>query len=381
MELWRSVLAAAFLWIVAKLLGWLLSRLKLPSLFGELLAGAIVGPYALHWVDPSSLLTALTTLGSIVLLFSIGLETRLERIWRVGRSAAVTATLGVLLPFGFIALAALLFKYSITSSLFLATAGAATSVGITARILQDGKALGTTAGRIILGAAVLDDVLDIVALAIIGSYAKTGVLPGLDLLLVVAQIVIFITAVVLFLPQIMRHAERALPGRRSTVPLAVLSMLSLSALSVYVGLAAIIGAFLSGITFAESRSREQIARFLKPWASLLIPFFFAGIGMKFDLHIFGAWHMLFAALVITAVAVLGKLLAGYLATYEHGVTTALAVGMGMVPRGEVGLIVASSGYVLGVISQEVVAIVVFVTLVSTLFAPLTLTILRSGRHI
>lgn len=370
------VFGTIILWISARLLGALFERLGLHALFGEMLAGTVLGPFVLHLVEPSALLSGLATLGAIVLLFTIGLETRLERIWRVGRSAAVTATLGALLPFGFVALVALLFKFSVTSSLFLATAGAATSVGITARILQDGGALATTAGRIILGAAVLDDVLDILALAIIGSYTKTGTLPGLDLLLVIVQIVVFITVVVIYLPQIMRHAEKRLPGRTSTIPLALISMVSLSALSVYVGLASIIGAFLSGITFAESRSREHIQKFLKPLGTLLVPFFFINIGMKFNPQVFSSGHLLIAGLVITVVAILGKLLGGYLATYEHGARTAWAVGMGMVPRGEVGLIIASTGYALGVINEEVVAIVILVVIISTLFAPLTLTILK-----
>jgi Kef-type K+ transport system membrane component KefB len=377
LETFLLIAGVIVVWVIAKVFGFLFEQCKLPSLFGEILAGALLGPFAFQIITPSPLLKLLATLGSIVLLFSIGLETKLERIWRVGRSAVVTATLGVLLPFGFIALAGMLLHYSPVVSLFLATAGSATSIGITMRVLKDANALNTTASRIILGAAVLDDVLDIVALAVIATYATTGSLPGLDLLLVIAQIAIFITVVILFLPQIMRHAERSFPSKRSAVPLAMVSMVCLSALSAYVGLAAIVGAFLSGITFAESRSREHITTFVNRHLSFLIPFFFIGIGINLNLRL--STHALIAGGVITVVAILGKLLAGYLATYEHGSVTAWAVGMGMVPRGEVGLIVASSGLALGVLDRDVVGVMILVILVTTLCAPLTITILRRGK--
>jgi Kef-type K+ transport system membrane component KefB len=232
---------------------------------------------------------------------------------------------------------------------------------------------GSSIAAVILGAAVIDDVLGISIIAIIASYSETGAFRVAQLSLIAAQVIGFALLAVYLLPKLLAaHASRTSLNARGTFTLALGVMLGLSALSTYFGLAAIIGAFFAGVIFAESRGQEQIFKMTQPLYQFLTPFFFVMIGVQLNLSTFTNTRTWVLAVLITALAILGKVLGGYLANYKQGLRYALGVGFAMVPRGEVGLVIAGLGLTLGVIGDEGAAIITFMTFVTTLITPLIL---------
>jgi Kef-type K+ transport system membrane component KefB len=289
--------------------------------------------------------------------------------------------LGVILPFVFILSASLLLKASASVALFFAAAGVATSVGVTAQLLREHKLNGSPIAAVILGAAVLDDILGISVIAIIASYSETGVFRIAQLGLIGAQIIGFGILAVLLLPRLLAaHATRSNLNARATFTLALTVMLGLSALSTYFGMAAIIGAFFAGVIFAESRGQEQILCMTQPLYQFLTPFFFVMIGVQLNLSTFNNSRTWLLASVITILAVLGKVMGGCLANYRQGNRYGLAVGFAMVPRGEVGLVIAGLGLTLGVIGDEGAAIITFMAFMTTFITPLILPRVLRGVH-
>ncbi|HSI20368.1 MAG TPA: cation:proton antiporter [Verrucomicrobiae bacterium] len=357
----------------AALLGKLARKLGIPALLGEVLAGVFLGTSFLHWLEPGPFLETLSILGAVILLFTSGLEVSGKQLRKVGKAAVATAVLGVILPFLLILSASLLLKVSTPVALFFAAAGVATSVGVTAQLLRDRKLNGSPIAAVILGAAVLDDILGISVIAIIASYSETGVFRAAQLGLIAAQVVGFGILAVLLLPRLLAaHAARANLNARGTFTLALAVMLGLSALSTYFGMAAIIGAFFAGVIFAESRGQEQILRMTQPLYQFLTPFFFVMIGVQLNLSTFNNPRTWVLALAVTLLAIIGKVLGGYLANYKQGARYALGVGFAMVPRGEVGLVIAGLGLTLGVIGDEGAAIITFMAFITTLITPLIL---------
>lgn len=357
----------------AALFGRVAKKMGIPPLLGEVVAGILLGSSILNWVKPDAFLETLSVLGAILLLFTSGLEVSTKQLRRVGGSAVATAILGVLLPFFLILSASLLLSVSPATALFFAAAGVATSVGVTAQLLRDKKLTSKPIAAVILGAAVLDDILGISTIAIIASYGETGAFRVAQLTLIAVQIVAFGILAVILLPKLLAlHAERSALNARGTFTLALTVMLGLSALSTYFGMAAIIGAFFAGVIFAESRGQEQILRMTQPLYHFLTPFFFVMIGLRLNLSAFTSPRTWLLALVITALAILGKVLGGYLANYKQGSRYALSIGVAMVPRGEVGLVIAGLGLTLGVIGDEGAAIITFMAFVTTLLTPLVL---------
>jgi Kef-type K+ transport system membrane component KefB len=364
-----SILVELFvLFAVAKLLGELFEHVRQPAVVGELLGGILVGPHVLGFVGAGEVLDVVAELGVIFLLFTVGLETNVGDLRRVGRPALLVGVLGVVLPFA--AGAALMFAlgYAEPDALFVAAAIVATSVGVTARVLRDIGAIRSTIARVILGAAVVDDILAILILAVVAGLVRGG-LSTLSIVILLLEVVAFLTVVLFAGPKVTRRLSSIvrLPGiPDSPFLVAVLLTLGLAALSETIGLAAIIGAFLAGLVF-EFR-REDVATQVEPVYELLVPFFFAVTGSRLDPGVFLEPAILGLASVVTLIAVLTKVGGGYLGSLGLGRPTALAVGAGMVPRGEVGLIVASLGLSLG-LDASLFGVVVAMTVVTTLLTP------------
>jgi Kef-type K+ transport system membrane component KefB len=367
-----SVLVDLFvLFAAAKILGEVFEHFRQPAVVGELLGGVLVGPHALGLVGPSgeAVLEIVAELGVIILLFTVGLETSLGELRRVGRPAVLVAVAGVVLPFGAgVALMAAL-GYERGDVLFIAAAMTATSVGVTARVLRDLGAVRTVLARVVLGAAVVDDILAILVLALIAGLA-VGDLSQIGLILTVLEIVVFLVVVVAAGPRVVRRISELthlpiVPG--SPFVFAVLLTLGLAALSEVIGLAAIIGAFLAGLII-EFR-RDEIATQVEPVYEFLVPFFFAVTGSRLDPTVFAQGAVMGLAAAVTVLAVVTKLAGGYLGAAGLGRRTRLAVGVGMVPRGEVGLIVASIGLGLGIITPALYGVVVAMTVVTTIATP------------
>lgn len=379
-----SVLVDLFvLFAAAKVAGELFEAVRQPAVVGELLAGILVGPYVLGWVSADAdVLDVLAELGVIILLFTVGLETSVNALRKVGRLAISVGVLGVVLPFAAGAGLMLLLGYERLDALFVGAALMATSVGVTARVLRDLGAITTKVARVVLGAAVVDDILAIVVLAVVAGMAAGGFDPvGLAVLIVL--VVAFLGIVLFAGPALTGRISRIvhLPGiPESPFLVAVLLTLGLAALSETIGLAAIIGAFLAGTIFEFKR--EEVATQVEPVYELLVPFFFAITGTHLDPTVFADPAILGLAGAVTGLAIVTKMAGGWAGARSLGQREALTVGVGMVPRGEVGLIVASLALSLGVIAQDLYGVVLVMTVVTTVLTPPALGPLlrrRSGR--
>ena len=324
----------------------------------------------------------LAELGVVVLLFFVGLETRVADIFRVGKQAGVVAVMGVVIPFvlgyGFIGL---ILQHPQPEAIFVGAAMVATSVGITARVLRDLGVITSTESRIILGAAVIDDILAMIVLAVAAGIATTGSVSIVDIVLIAAQAIFFTAFVVLAGGGVVRryalHLERL---KMDGAPFAVslLAMLGLATLAAQFGLAAIIGAFLAGMVFAEAREHFELEHQALPIYQFLVPYFFVITGGQADWRLFVDPNLMGVALAITALAIVGKLAGCGLPTLPMGTRSAAIVGVGMSPRGEVGLIVASLGLSTGAIGTEIFGVVVIMSILTTLVAPPILRVLFSG---
>jgi Kef-type K+ transport system membrane component KefB len=310
-------------------------------------------------------------LGVIVLLFTVGLETRLTDILRVGVRAGAVGVCGIVAPFvlGFAFMVAT--DHPNLESAFVATAMVATSVGITARVLQEMGVLRTREARIILGAAVIDDVLGLLLLSVVaaaGSDDGAGVLH-------ITVIAVTALAFVGFVAWAGTHATRRFSLRLDNfselVPLnlSLLLMLGLAAAAGVIGLAAIIGAFLAGMVLAESRERFNLEHQSRPIYEFLVPFFFVFTGTRVDPASFMDGTIVLLAAAITAIAIVSKLIGAGGAMWGAGRRSMLIVGVGMVPRGEVGLIVAGIGLSQGIIPAEIFSVVVIMSIATTLVVP------------
>jgi Kef-type K+ transport system membrane component KefB len=390
------------IFLAAKLAAELFERIHQPPVIGELLAGVLIGPYALGWIGtPDAGLVALyhgdvaaaqeavsvvyhliAELGVVVLLFFVGLETRVADIVRVGGRALTVAVLGVIVPFvlGFGLMGPLLGHPQI-ESIFVGAAMVATSVGITARVLRDLGVIASTESRIILCAAVIDDILAMVILAIVAGLAATGSISVGQIALIVGQAVLFTAFVVLVGTGVVRrYALRLCDLRMDNAPFAVslLVMLGLAALSATIGLAAIIGAFLAGMVFAEAREHFELEHQALPIYQFLVPFFFVITGSQVNWQLFLDGGIMGIALGVTALALVGKLVGCGAGVLGLGRRSVAIVGVGMAPRGEVGLIVASLGLSLGAIPAEIFSVVVIMSILTTIVVPPVLRVLYTG---
>ncbi len=347
-------------------------QVGLPAVVGEILAGVVLGPYAAKFVNPGTTTLSIAELGAIFLLFTVGLETSPKELIRAGRASLGVGLAGVLAPFvlGFVYLR-LVRGDPIHEAIFVAAAMVATSVGITARVMGDLRVLHTRVASIILGAAVADDILGMIVLAVVaGLGASTGV-QWVQLTVLLAEAVAFTVFMVFFASKVihkMRPGVERLSTQNAPLILALAICLGLSVAAERIGMAAIIGAFFAGLAFAEYSSEWKLAPRVNAITEFLAPFFFFTMGSRLDLRIFNRQVMV-ACVVVTVLALIGKVVACGLPVLREGWPSALKVGVGMTPRGEVALIVALVGLQMNMISQAAYAIVIFMTGATTLIAP------------
>ena len=388
------LVALVVLLAAAKLGGHAAERLGQPAVLGELLAGILVGALPLvgltqlDFIKTDHVVEALAELGVIILLFEVGLSTRLADLMKVGLSAFLVACIGVIVPMGlgWGVGVLLLPEASPIAHLFLGAALSATSVGITARVLRDLGVLASTEGQIILGAAVIDDVLGLLVLAVMAGLAGAGAAAsgstGAAAAIVTVKAVVFLVGSLVvgraLAPRFFRAASH-LRGKGVIFTLALVTCFALSWAAAAVDLAPIVGAFaaglvLEGVPFGELLgAEEKVEDHLTPVATFLVPIFFVRMGLRVDLTSL-AGGSLTLALALTAVAILGKQ-ACSLAVVSRGADR-LVVGLGMIPRGEVGLIFANMGLAIMVAGQpllgpgEFAAIVAMVMLTTVVTPPL-----------
>lgn len=375
-----EVMLGLFIVFVAAQIGAeIAGRLKMPAVVGEIAAGCVVGSSVLGWVvvtrngvTVNEPLEVLAEIGAVLLLFSVGLETRISDLKRVGKVASIVGVMGVVVPFALGAAWAKFSGFDTPKAMFVAAAFVATSAGITARVLQDLGALNRQVARVILGAAVIDDILAMLLLGVVTALQGDKGVDLTQLIIIFVQAVGFVAIIALVGTKLMRRGSRVLDAPISPLSPLTLSLalcLGLAAAASYFGLAAIIGAFLAGMVAAESRQRHALEKQIQPIMAFLVPFFFVVTGTKVDLSQLASWPVLGSLLVVTVLATLGKLVGCGLGALSLGRNKAMIIGVGMVPRGEVGIIVASLGLTAGVFSTQIYAIIIAMSLLTSVIAP------------
>jgi Kef-type K+ transport system membrane component KefB len=420
--------ALSFLWIALLLLvgkvASLVERARQPAVLGELVAGVVLGNLvlvgfgALEPLKSDAFVRSLAELGVVVLLFQIGLESNLQEMRRVGARAAAVALVGVAVPFvlGTVMFGPLLFPGQPQNAyLFFGATLTATSVGITARVFKDLRFLAAPEARIVLGAAVIDDVIGLVILAVVSAIISTGSVDAATVAWIVVKAVGFLGLAVVIgnraAPTLSRLFSRIHSGTGMKFTLAVSVCLVLAFLAHAIGLAPIVGAFAAGlildeITFKDfgrpeiegelreavrgadpevrrrvdgvigHHARHHLQSLIEPVGHLLVPLFFVFTGMQVNLATLADPAVLGIALLVTAVALAGKLVSGLVA----GPVQRWLVGWGMAPRGEVGLIFAVVGKQLGVVDDTQFSVVVVMVMLTTLLTPPVLAALIRRRE-
>ena len=367
----QILLDLAIVLVVAKVAAELAERIRIPAVLGEIIAGLALGPSVLGLVNPSDALKVLAELGVIVLLVQVGLEMDLVELRRVGRASLSVAVIGVVLPMGAGVVAGYALGETMNASLFLGAALAATSVGITARVFGDLRALSSTESRIVLGAAVADDVLGLIILTVVTRIVKDGSVDIASVFGTVALAVAFLTVSGIVGMFVIPRLFGAI-GSRAASPatigvLAGAAAFGFAAAADAANLAPIIGAFMAGIALGKVPQHDRVAREFSVLGNLLIPIFFLQIGIDTDVTKFFQTHVLWVATVLTVIAIASKMLASIGAVG----TTAdkLIIGIGMIPRGEVGLIFAAIGLQIGIFDEDLYVAVLLVVLITTVITP------------
>ncbi len=356
----------------AKLMGEIAVRLRMPPLVGEILAGVILGTYVLGVVDiHNEVLMTFAEIGVIFLMFYVGLEIRVKDLFAVGRTAILVGLLGALFPLimGFGAM--MFLGFAVVESLFVGTAILATSVGISVKVLADLGLIKHKVAYIVLGAAVLDDILALIVLALVRGLAR-GQFDTLEFILLVVESLVFVGFLTMWGPKLAKRTRKWV--ERISIPegpffLSVILCLGLAELADLIGLAAIIGAFMAGVMIDELAGVYDLERKVKYVSEFLLPFFFVMMGAHLDPRIFLNPRVLVLTLVITVVAVVSKILGAALATWKEEWKVRIQTGVCMVARGEVGIIVALVGISLHTITQELYSLVLGMSILTTIAAP------------
>lgn len=405
------LLTLVVVYVASKLGGELSKRLNLPPVLGELVGGVVVGISALHLLvfpetgatasdsvimtvlqslgaldsaaifhifqSQSEVISVLAELGVIVLLFEIGLESDLRELTKVGYQAAIVAVVGVVAPFalGTIGLIAL-FHVSVIPAVFAGAALTATSIGITSKVLSELGHLKSTEGQIIVGAAVIDDVLGIIVLAVVASLAKTGEVDLLNVVYLIVSASAFLLGAILlgkfFNESFMAIADKLQTRGALLIP-AFTFALVMAFLANIIHLEAILGAFAAGLVLDETDKRKELDQQVMPIADILVPIFFVTVGAKADLGVLNPAVAenragLIIATFLIAVAIIGKVITGWAVFGKPGINR-LAIGIGMVPRGEVGLVFAGIGSASGVLGKPLEAAIIVMVILTTFLAP------------
>jgi len=405
------LLSLVVVYLAAKLGGEICARVNLPSVLGELVGGVLVGVSALHLImfpeagaeestsliirflestgglsssgafsvfqAESEVVNILSELGVIILLFEIGLESDLRELIRVGPQAVVVAIIGVVTPFtlGTVGLIAL-FGVPTIPAVFAGAALTATSIGITAKVLSELGKLSSREGQIIIGAAVLDDVLGIIVLAVVASLAKTGEIEISNVVYLVLGAAVFLVGSI-FLGRLLSPYFVSLVDRLKTRGQLLISSLIFTFVLAYIGAAihleAILGAFAAGLILAETTKREELEEQVIPIADMLVPVFFVTVGARTDISVLNPMvpenrEGLIIAAFLVVVAFIGKVVTGLGVFGQDGINR-WAIGVGMVPRGEVGLVFVGVGSATGILSESLEAAIIVMVILTTFLAP------------
>jgi Kef-type K+ transport system membrane component KefB len=405
------LLSLVVIYLASKIGGELSNALGFPPVLGELVGGVVVGVSALHLlvfpeagIDSSSsllvsflqataglspaaaeatfqaqseVISVLAELGVIILLFEIGLESNLKQLMAVGIQATVVAVVGVATPFA-IGTAGLMtiFGTPAVPAIFAGAALTATSIGITSKVLSEIQRLNTREGQIIIGAAVIDDVLGIIVLAVVASLAKTGVVDVTNVIYLILSSSIFLVGAILlgnfFNKSFVAIVEKLKTRGELVIPALIFAFI-LSYIGAAIRLEAILGSFAAGLVFDETDKRKELEKQIRPIADIMVPIFFVSVGARTNLGVLNPAvpsnrEGLIIATFLIVVAILGKVVTGW-AVFGQPNINRLAIGIGMIPRGEVGLVFAGVGTASGVLSDSLNAAIIMMVILTTFLAP------------
>jgi Kef-type K+ transport system membrane component KefB len=390
MDIHNFFLMLFLILITARILGELFAHLGIPSVLGELSAGVLLGVSGLGIIEVNDVLKVLAEIGIILLLFEVGLETDLKRLKEAGKKSLIVALFGAFFPFVISIFAAYyLFGLSMYIALFIGGTLTATSIGITLRVLKDLHKEQTNIAQIVIGAAVIDDILGVILLVFIYDYAISKEMSVLNTMSVAAYILLFLLlAPVLanlisdFVRKFDNHNK--VPGFISTINVSLILLFAyLSHLS---GAPEILGSFAAGIALSrrfflpfglglkkDGRFEEKVKSSMSPIIQMFTPIFFVMVGLSMNLRVIDFssvqfWSMTFVFLLI---AVIGKYLGAFLITQRCS-TNKMLIGISMIPRGEVGLIFAEIGRVNGILENDIYAVLIFVIVITTVVPPFLL---------
>ena len=365
------------IYVASKMGGELALRLKQPAVLGELLAGVVVGVSGFRLLDPTQpVLLLLAQVGVTLLLFEIGLESDLRSLLKLGPQAIAVALVGLTLPF---AMGYGTMKFTGAPDLlavFVGAASTATSIGISAKVLSDLGYLQRPEGQIILGAAVIDDILGVVILSVVAGIAKGGSLEWGEVARIVFSSLGFLVGAIVvgtwFMPYFLKVVNW-LRTRGDLLTASLIFAFTLAWIAEQVGSAAIIGAFAAGLVLAETDRRHDLEHQLRPVTDFFLPVFFITVGAGVNLALLANQQALLLALALSATAVLGKLVCGWAAFGTPA--NRWVIGAGMIPRGEVGLVFASVGLSTGVLTGITHSSVVLMVMLTTFLGPLLLSLM------
>jgi len=386
METHVLLIQIAAILVTARVFSEVAAHFGIPRVIGELCAGIVLGPSLLGLIAPNEVIRLLAEIGIILLLFEVGLESDLDRLVNAGRRAFTVAVVGFVLPFLFgLGLCYYTFKLPLLVSMFIGGTLTATSIGVTVRILEDLGRLSSREGQIVLGAAVVDDLLGVLLLAVLYDFSVTGAVSISNAGKIVLLVAVFFTAapVLAKLLSVAIYRFHAFSTGAGVIPITLVALvLSFAALAHVVGAPALLGGFAAGIALSrrfflplgvslhgDPEFHQDIRTQMRPIIQLFTPIFFVMVGLSLDLSSVD-WGSLFIwvfSLSLAVVAIVGKLAGGLIVPENH--YARVAIGMAMVPRGEVGLIFAEIGRVSGIFNNEVYAAVVIVVAYTTLLSP------------
>jgi Kef-type K+ transport system membrane component KefB len=405
------LLSLVVVYLASKVGGEICARIDLPPVLGELVAGVVVGISALHLLvfpdgverfdesllmgllnltssaDAQSLsaifdaasevVSVLAEMGVVILLFEIGLESDLKELLKVGPQATVVAIVGVVTPFtlGTVGLVTI-FGTPLVPAIFAGAALTATSIGITAKVLAEIQQLTSREGQIIVGAAVLDDVLGIIVLAVVASLAREGTVEISNVIYLIVSATVFLIGSIWMgrlLNPVFVSLVNGLKTRGQLLVAALVFAFTLAYIADVIQLEAILGSFAAGLILAETEKRRELEEQIIPIADMLVPVFFVCVGAKTDVSVLNPFvpenrEGLITAAFLIVVAIVGKVVTGFAVFGQPGINR-LAIGVGMVPRGEVGLVFAAVGSASGVLSKSLNAAVIVMVILTTFLAP------------
>jgi Kef-type K+ transport system membrane component KefB len=405
------LLSLVVIYLASKLGAEVAQRLDFPPVLGELLAGVVVGVSALHlivfpegnlsatdsvlmtiiqWLNhlsptaltsifesQSEVVSVLAELGVIILLFEIGLESDIRQLKEVGIQATIVACVGVAVPFGLGTVGLMtIFHVAAIPSIFAGAALTATSIGITSKVLSELGQLKSKEGQIIVGAAVIDDVLGIIVLAVVASLAKTGEIDVWNVVYLIVSATAFLLGSILLggiFNKTFESIVERLKTRGNIVIPAFIFAFFMAFLGNAIHLEAILGAFAAGLVLDETDARDELDELVKPIADLFVPIFFVTVGARADLGVLNPvipanQAGLIIAIFLIAIAIFGKIVTGWAVFGQPGINR-LAIGVGMIPRGEVGLVFAGIGSASGVLDKPLEVSIIIMVIITTFLSP------------